>query len=88
MWSHVPGLEAMRLHEVPEIVFTSTSTVYGEAWVIPTPKTIPARTYLGLWCKQAGMRGAHLSILPFVRYESWNFRFAISSGSGAVTGDH
>ena len=31
-------LEAMRLHEVPELVFTSTSTVYGDAAVIPTPE--------------------------------------------------
>ena len=32
-------LEAMRAHDVPELVFTSTSTVYGEASVIPTPET-------------------------------------------------
>lgn len=32
-------LEAMRAHGVPELVFTSTSTVYGEASVIPTPET-------------------------------------------------
>ncbi|HZD43094.1 MAG TPA: NAD-dependent epimerase/dehydratase family protein [Methanomicrobiales archaeon] len=31
-------LEAMRRYHVPEIVFTSTSTVYGEASVIPTPE--------------------------------------------------
>jgi UDP-glucose 4-epimerase len=31
-------LEAMRVHGVGEIVFTSTSTVYGEASVIPTPE--------------------------------------------------
>jgi UDP-glucose 4-epimerase len=31
-------LEAMRAESVPEIVFTSTSTVYGEASVIPTPE--------------------------------------------------
>ena len=31
-------LEAARSHAVPEIVFTSTSTVYGEASVIPTPE--------------------------------------------------
>ena len=31
-------LEAMRRHNVPEIAFTSTSTVYGEATVIPTPE--------------------------------------------------
>ena len=29
----------MRLHDVPELVFTSTSTVYGEATVIPTPES-------------------------------------------------
>ncbi|MGB4279955.1 MAG: NAD-dependent epimerase/dehydratase family protein, partial [Methanoculleus sp.] len=32
-------LEAMRAHGVPELVFTSTSTVYGDATVIPTPET-------------------------------------------------
>ncbi len=31
-------LEAMRTYRVPEIVFTSTSTVYGEPSVIPTPE--------------------------------------------------
>jgi len=31
-------LEAMRRYNVPEIAFTSTSTVYGEATVIPTPE--------------------------------------------------
>jgi UDP-glucose 4-epimerase len=32
-------LEAMRIHKVPELVFTSTSTVYGDAAVIPTPES-------------------------------------------------
>ncbi len=31
-------LEAMRFGEVKDIVFTSTSTVYGEATVLPTPE--------------------------------------------------
>ncbi|MEI8330485.1 MAG: NAD-dependent epimerase/dehydratase family protein [Methanomicrobiales archaeon] len=31
-------LEAMRRFHVPELVFTSTSTVYGDATVIPTPE--------------------------------------------------
>ncbi len=31
-------LEAMRIRGVPEIVFTSTSTVYGDAAMIPTPE--------------------------------------------------
>ena len=47
-------LEAMRLHQVPELVFTSTSTVYGDATVIPTPeKLYPSRTNIRLWGKQA-----------------------------------
>jgi len=33
-------LEAMRTAGVGEIVFTSTSTVYGEAAVIPTPEDV------------------------------------------------
>ncbi len=31
-------LEAMRVHHVPELVFTSTSTVYGDAIQLPTPE--------------------------------------------------
>lgn len=31
-------LEAVRIHAIPEIIFTSTSTVYGEASIIPTPE--------------------------------------------------
>jgi UDP-glucose 4-epimerase len=31
-------LEVMRRYNVPEIAFTSTSTVYGEATVLPTPE--------------------------------------------------
>ncbi|MCS7119155.1 MAG: NAD-dependent epimerase/dehydratase family protein [Archaeoglobaceae archaeon] len=34
-------LEAMRKAQVKKIVFTSTSTVYGEAKVIPTPEDYP-----------------------------------------------
>ena len=31
-------LEAMRINDIHDIIFTSTSTVYGEAEVIPTPE--------------------------------------------------
>lgn len=70
-------LEAMRLHEVPELVFTSTSTVYGEARVIPTPEDYtplePISVYgasklacealISAYCHSFGMK-------------AWNFRFA------------
>jgi len=70
-------LEAMRRYDVPEIVFTSTSTVYGEASVIPTPEDYapmePISVYaasklacealISAYCHTYGMQG-------------WVFRFA------------
>ena len=70
-------LEAMRRHDVPRIVFTSTSTVYGEASVIPTPEDYsplePISVYaasklacealISSYCHSYGMQG-------------WVFRFA------------
>ncbi len=63
-------LEAMRKTGVPEIAFTSTSTVYGEANVIPTPEDyaplVPISVYgagklaceamIGAYCHSFGMR--------------------------------
>ena len=63
-------LEAMRAAEVPEIAFTSTSTVYGEATVIPTPEDytpmVPISVYgagklaceamIGAYCHSFGKR--------------------------------
>jgi UDP-glucose 4-epimerase len=83
-------LEAMRLHDVPEIVFTSTSTVYGDARVIPTPEDYtplePISVYgasklacealISAYCHSFGMK-------------SWNFRFAnivgARSGHGVIS---
>lgn len=83
-------LEAMRKASVPEIVFTSTSTVYGEATVIPTPESYtpmePVSVYgasklacealISAYCHSFSMR-------------SWIFRFAniigARSGHGVIT---
>ena len=83
-------LEAMRLHDVPELVFTSTSTVYGDATVIPTPETYtplePISVYgatklacealISAYCHSFGMK-------------AWVFRFAniigSRSGHGVIT---
>jgi UDP-glucose 4-epimerase len=83
-------LEAMRAGQVPEIVFTSTSTVYGNARVIPTPEEYtplePVSVYgasklacealISAYCHSFGMR-------------SWQFRFAniigARSGHGVIT---
>ncbi|MDI6718024.1 MAG: NAD-dependent epimerase/dehydratase family protein [Methanomicrobiales archaeon] len=70
-------LEAMRIQGVPQLVFTSTSTVYGDATVIPTPEAYaplePVSVYGGTklacealisaYCHSFGMR-------------AWVFRFA------------
>jgi UDP-glucose 4-epimerase len=83
-------LEAMRKYEVPEIVFTSTSTVYGEATVIPTPEDyaplLPVSVYgasklacealISSYCYSFGMK-------------AWIYRFANivgeRSGHGVIT---
>jgi len=70
-------LEAMRQEDVPRLVFTSTSTVYGEASVIPTPEDYtplePISVYaasklacealISAYCHSYGMK-------------AWVFRFA------------
>ena len=83
-------LEAMRRYEVPEFVFTSTSTVYGDAKVIPTPEDyaplLPISVYgasklacealISAYCYSFGMK-------------SWIYRFANivgeRSGHGVIT---
>ncbi|HVP96637.1 NAD-dependent epimerase/dehydratase family protein [Methanoregula sp.] len=83
-------LEAMRRYEVTELVFTSTSTVYGDATVIPTPEDyaplLPISVYgasklacealISSYCYSFGMK-------------SWIYRFANivgeRSGHGVIT---
>ncbi|HVP94785.1 MAG TPA: NAD-dependent epimerase/dehydratase family protein [Methanoregulaceae archaeon] len=83
-------LEAMRDYQVPGIVFTSTSTVYGDAAVIPTPEDYtplePVSVYgasklacealISSYCHGFGMQG-------------WIYRFANiigeRSGHGVIT---
>lgn len=83
-------LEAMRKHGVPEIVFTSTSTVYGDAAAIPTPESytplepisvygaskLACESLISAYCHSFGMK-------------AWIFRFANiigpRSGHGVLT---
>jgi UDP-glucose 4-epimerase len=70
-------LEAMRRESVSELVFTSTSTVYGEAAVIPTPEQYspmePISIYGGtkLGCEAMISSYAHTYGM-----KTWVFRFA------------
>jgi UDP-glucose 4-epimerase len=84
-------LEAMRRCDVKEIVFTSSSAVYGEPSVFPTPENygplrptslygaskLAAEGYVSAFCEDFGMR-------------SWIFRFVNILGAGnshGVVGD-
>ncbi|MCK9579630.1 MAG: NAD-dependent epimerase/dehydratase family protein [Methanoregula sp.] len=83
-------LEAMRVGRVPELVFTSTSTVYGNAAVIPTPENYaplePVSVYGAskLACEALISAYSHSFAM-----KSWQFRFAniigSRSGHGVIT---
>ncbi|TAJ44222.1 NAD-dependent epimerase/dehydratase family protein [Methanofollis fontis] len=83
-------LDAMREHSVPELVFTSTSTVYGEAKTIPTPEhytpMYPISVYGAskLACEALISAYAHSFSM-----QAWIFRFANiigeRSGHGVIT---
>jgi UDP-glucose 4-epimerase len=70
-------LEAMRKAECNEIVFTSTSTVYGESDIIPTPEEYPVMEPISIYggtklaCEAMISGYAHT-----YGWKSWVFRFA------------
>jgi UDP-glucose 4-epimerase len=70
-------LEAMRRHAIPELVFTSTSTVYGEASMIPTPEDYapmePISIYGGTKCACEAMISSYAYTYGM---KAWVFRFA------------
>lgn len=85
------ALEAMRKTDVKKIVFTSSSAVYGEPSVFPTPESygplrptslygaskLAAEGYISAFCEDFGM-------------QSWVFRFVNVLGAGnnhGVVGD-
>lgn len=83
-------LEAMRAAEVKEIVFTSTSTVYGEATEIPTPESYtpmePVSVYGAAKLSCEALISAYCYSYGFT---AWIFRFAniigARSGHGVIT---
>ncbi|KUG20622.1 udp-glucose 4-epimerase [hydrocarbon metagenome] len=70
-------LEAMRAHRVPELVFTSTSTVYGEASVIPTPENytplLPISVYAATKLACEALISSYCHSFDM---RSWIYRFA------------
>jgi UDP-glucose 4-epimerase len=83
-------LEAMRHHEVPEIVFTSTSTVYGDAKVIPTPEDYTPLEPISVYgASKLACEALISAYCHSFDMKSWNFRFANiigeRSGHGVIT---
>ena len=78
-------LEAMRQWNVPEIVFTSTSTVYGQATQIPTPENYTPLEPISIYGAAKLACEALISAYSHsFEKRSWIFRFAniIGPGSG------
>ncbi|OPY36476.1 MAG: UDP-galactose-4-epimerase [Methanoregula sp. PtaU1.Bin051] len=83
-------LEAMREHRVNEIAFTSTSTVYGEASVIPTPEEYAPMEPVSVYGASKLACEALISAYSHsFEMRAWNFRFAniigARSGHGVIT---
>lgn len=75
-------LEAMRSRGVSKIAFSSTSSVYGEAKVIPTPEDapFPVQTSLYAASKLAG-EGLITAYCEGFGYQAWIFRFVSILGA-------
>jgi UDP-glucose 4-epimerase len=70
-------LEAMRVHQIQNLIFTSTSTVYGEATAIPTPENYapmePISVYAASKLAGEALISAYCAIFGI---KAWVFRFA------------
>jgi UDP-glucose 4-epimerase len=82
-------LDAVRHHGVPEIAFTSTSTVYGEATVIPTPEEYTPLEPISVYGATKLACEALISAYSHsYGIRSWSFRFAniigARSGHGVI----
>jgi UDP-glucose 4-epimerase len=83
-------LEAMRRYHVQEIAFTSTSTVYGEAGVLPTPEEYTPLEPISVYgASKLACEALISAYCHSFSTRSWNFRFANiigpRSGHGVIT---
>jgi UDP-glucose 4-epimerase len=73
-------IEAMIAHEVPDLIFASTSALYGEAEVVPTPEHyLGAQTSLYGAAKLAAEAYA-CAYTQFSPLQLWSFRFGTVIG--------
>lgn len=80
-------LEAMRKNNVPNIAFTSTSTVYGEATIIPTPEEYGPLVPISLYgASKLACEALITSYCNTFDMNSWIFRFANIIGARSTHG--
>lgn len=80
-------LEAMRMNEQKKIVFTSTSTVYGEAALIPTPENYGPLIPISLYgASKLACEALITSYCHTFDMRSWIFRFANIVGERSTHG--
>jgi UDP-glucose 4-epimerase len=80
-------LEAMRMNNQQNIVFTSTSTVYGEASIIPTPENYGPLIPISLYgASKLACEALITSYCHTFEMRSWIFRFANIVGERGTHG--
>jgi len=80
-------LEAMRMNKQQNIVFTSTSTVYGEASIIPTPENYGPLIPISLYgASKLACEALITSYCHTFEMSSWIFRFANIVGERGTHG--
>ena len=80
-------LEAMRVNKLKNIVFTSTSTVYGEATIIPTPEEYGPLIPISLYgASKLACEALITSYCHTFEMNSWIFRFANIVGPRSTHG--
>jgi UDP-glucose 4-epimerase len=80
-------LEAMRKNDVANIAFTSTSTVYGEATIIPTPEDYGPLVPISLYgASKLACEALITSYSYTFDMHSWIFRFANIVGDRGTHG--
>lgn len=80
-------LEAMRANKQQNIVFTSTSTVYGEANIIPTPENYGPLVPISLYgASKLACEALITSYCHTFDMKSWIFRFANIVGERGTHG--
>ncbi len=69
-------LEAMREKEVQRIIFTSTSTVYGEADKLPTPEEYPTQPISLYGASKLACEALIAAYCHTFEFHAWIYRFA------------